>query len=306
MRILELLHFYTTTTSFTFSTIPERQNLWHRIVPQIAFNYRFLLHGILSISALQLAYLQPANKASLYAEASVHHQISVAEFRSAMLEITQENCHACFAVSSLLFFYAWASSEGIVDIFFASCTVKDTTIEWVGLVRGSSTLLMAAWSWLLDGPLGVLFRVPGEPPLNGSPEEDEKLASLQQLWDAPHLNFDVAEVEALNKALALLREVNNWTPDFGTEICAVAATLSWVVQVPEAFIVMVSQRRPEALVLLAHYCIVLSKVDHFWWINGMSRQLLQTIHSSLGKEWESSIGWPLQELVLSEFRNKTS
>jgi hypothetical protein len=212
MRVLELLHFYTTTTSFTFSTTPERQSLWHQIVPQIPFNYRFLLHGILSISALQLGHLQPARKDSIYAEASVHHQIAVTRFRLAMSDITQEHCHACFAVSSLLFVYDWASSGGNGDLFFMSSSVNDPTVEWVRLIRGANTLLVTAWSWMLQGPLAVLFRQPENPPIHGNPEEDKKLASLQQLWDAPHLNFDIVEVEALNKTLTLLWEVNSWTP----------------------------------------------------------------------------------------------
>ncbi len=35
----------------------------------------------------------------------------------------------------------------------------------------------------------------------------------------------------------------------------------------------------------------------------MSRHLLQAVHKVLGKEWENWITWPLQDLVLSEFKN---
>jgi hypothetical protein len=70
-----------------------------------------------------------------------------------------------------------------------------------------------------------------------------------------------------------------------------------------AIIVILIRRCPEALILLAHYCLLLSKIDHLWWLQGMSRHLLQAVHKVLGKEWENWITWPLQDLVLSEFKN---
>jgi len=39
-------------------------------------------------------------------------------------------------------------------------------------------------------------------------------------------------------------------------------------------------------------------------MQGMSRRLLQAIHGKIGKEWESWIAWPLQNLVLAEFTDQ--
>jgi hypothetical protein len=108
---LELLHFYTTATSLALSNRPELQQIWQQVVPRIAFTHPFLLHVILAFSALHLARSEPERKALLYTETSAHHDIGLRMFRIAMANITPENCDACFAFSSIIAAYAWASSD---------------------------------------------------------------------------------------------------------------------------------------------------------------------------------------------------
>jgi len=91
-------------------------------------------------------------------------------------------------------------------------------------------------------------------------------------------------------------------------------TIAWSTVTPDTYISLINQRRPEALVLLAHYCLLLSKIDTVWWLKGISRHLLRSVCKALEKvdslgavegserSWESWISWPLQELVLTEFR----
>jgi len=128
--------------------------------------------------------------------------------------------------------------------------------------------------------------------------------ALSQLWDASSGRFNDIEVEALNETLALLHEdcglVASSSDDYRIDI--VSIVYAWPVKVPEAFLVMVKELRPEALIVLAHYSLLLNRADQVWFMQGMSRRLLQSIHSKIGKEWESWIAWPLQNLVLTEFR----
>jgi hypothetical protein len=90
-------------------------------------------------------------------------------------------------------------------------------------------------------------------------------------------------------------------------------TLAWPIIVPETYIQLVNQRRPEALILLAHFCLLLSKIDHVWFLKGICRRVLRSVCRMVGtgvgdtgeggeKGWEEWVNWPLQELVLTEFR----
>jgi hypothetical protein len=307
---LELLHFYTTTTSFTLSNRPELQQIWQQVVPQIAFTHHFLLHGILAFSALHLARSQPERKTLLYAKATAHHDIGLGMFRTAMSNITPQNCDACLAFSTIVAAYAWASSHQAGDLFVSdtSSSEEKPNVEWASLLRGVYSLLDAAGDWMTSSLMKpILHPHPIDPRLakEADHEVSVKLTALSQLWDSSPGKFNVIELEALKETLALLHEdcglVASSSDD--RQIDIVSVVYAWPIKVPEAFLVMVKELKPEALIVLAHYSLLLNRADQVWYIQGMSRRLLRTIYSKIGKEWESWIAWPLQNLVLTEFKD---
>jgi len=137
-----------------------------------------------------------------------------------------------------------------------------------------------------------------------NPAESIRFCPLEQLFDNPETPFSDTELDALKGTLRRLQVT--YTMMCNTRSHMVDTTslgMSWVVRIPELYILMVSRREPVALVVLAHFCLLLNKIENAWWISGLSRRLLRDIHQTLGKEWESQISWPLQDLVLYEFQN---
>ena len=319
MLDFELLHFYTSATALTMSSLPRRQLVWQNVIPKLAFPQPFLLHGLMALAALHLARLDSSRREMLYAEASVHHDTALAVFRTVMQHITPQNCDACFAFSSVLITYAWASPNSSSNLFFvdnSSPTNDDGTVEWVRLLRGSCTVLLAASEWLKEGPLRPLLTLyEGSPVLEPHydkpssvlvPEVREKFAALKKIMEpienCPEL--DTESIESLKDALIEMEEGYAMLCANDERVCADAVVFSWPIRVSEHYITMVAQRVPQALVVLAHYCLLLNKIDGFFWTDGMSRHLLHTIVQILGKNWESWISWPLQDLILSEFNNR--
>ncbi|KAI8623723.1 hypothetical protein F5Y19DRAFT_492025 [Xylariaceae sp. FL1651] len=232
-------------------------------------------------------------------------------FRVAMSNITPENCDACFAFSSITAAYAWASSEQSGDLFFSDMSVSDkkSKVEWITLLRGVYALLEAAGEWMTTGSMTLLLQPRHlDPALAGAldPGVSARLTALSRLWESPPGKFDANDVKVLNETLTLLHEA--WglaaSSSINRDIDLILVVYSWPIQVPEAFLVMVKEQKPEALVLLAHYSLLLNMVDQLWYMQGMSRRLLQTIHRRIGKEWESWIIWLLQNLVLTEFEDR--
>ncbi|KUJ11460.1 uncharacterized protein LY89DRAFT_654081 [Mollisia scopiformis] len=300
VKELELLHFYTGTTCFTVSTIPERHLLWQQVVPRIAFTHHFLLHGIMAFSAMHLARLQPDRVASLHAEASMHHDIGLRMFQSTMLDLSPQNCDACFAYSSIIVVYTWASSDQTADLFFSdkAITGERLTVGWSSLLRGVQTLLNTAGEWIARGSLGVMlysFAMDRELAKQISPDVTSKLSSLSSLWTASSARFSEVEVAAFNETLGLLHEGYGLVISSSSEwlVDLISIALGWPIRVPEAFLAMVTALVPEALVVLAHYSLLLNPVDHIWYMHGMRRHLLQTIHCRVGARWEHWILWLL-------------
>jgi hypothetical protein len=228
-----------------------------------------------------------------------------------MSYITPQNCDACFAFSTIVVIYAWASSDSTGDLFFKDASDSlngNGSVEWAGLLRGVESVLRHHYDWVQQGSLGALLDLSDQNAtvVQTSLADVERFAALERCWHLASPTLSGDEEDVLDQSLSCLREIYDMmsSPDMRADTAAVV--LSWPVRVPEAYFQMLNNGLPQALILLAHYCLLLNKIDSFWWIRGMSRYLLKTVHKTLGKEWESHIAWPLQDLVLSEFRNSTS
>lgn len=283
--------------------------MWQHVVPQMAFSHgaSYLLHGLLAISALHLSRLAPERKDSLITSASTHHAVALPMFRSALSSISSQNCHACCAFAALLTVYKWASVDDTGVLFFADTTDQNEvhTAEWIQLLRGAGNIIRFYYQEITAGPLKPIGQWDDASGISAeaNPEDSARFTTLEQLWDSAPVLFSAVDIDTLREALRWLKINYTMISRPNDMADAASAALSWPVQVPDHFLQMVNRRQPEALILLAHYCLLLNKVEDFWWIRGMSRRLLQKIHHMLGKQWESWLFWPLQDLVLCEFRN---
>tara|TARA_R110002060_G_scaffold1755_12_gene3300 strand:- start:828 stop:1025 length:198 start_codon:yes stop_codon:yes gene_type:complete len=61
---------------------------------------------------------------------------------------------------------------------------------------------------------------------------------------------------------------------------------------------MVESRVPQALVLIAVYCVVLKRAEDLWWIRGKAGSLLGAVRYELGgdRRWERWLEWPTAEV----------
>lgn len=125
---LELLHHFTTTTCFTFSSDPLTQTLWRINAPQLGLRNEFVLHSILAVAALHLAHLKP--RSNYIAQALVHHRASSTIARPMVSDITSGNCSSLFLFSVLTSYFA-----------FAAPRVSNSIPAWLFLIQGTRSIL---------------------------------------------------------------------------------------------------------------------------------------------------------------------
>lgn len=70
----------------------------------------------------------------------------------------------------------------------------------------------------------------------------------------------------------------------------------WPGSVDQDFIELIYERDERALVLLAHYCVLLKKVDHIWYLKGLGEGMLREILEVLGTEWWEWVEWARGEV----------
>jgi len=254
--------------------------------------------SLLALSAQHLSRIKSDSKEIYEARAAFHQDIALRSARLEMANVTERNCHALFAFSSLIAYCAFARPREPGSLAFIVGS-KDTeeTAQWLVLTRGVHSILVSASDWIQAGDLAPLLQrdlIPEQveiPPL----DFDNRLSELHPLvcndssgWDDRQTYAN--SIEELRKSFALY-----YDPDNG--ICDVTAIFTWPVKVSQHYISLLSRQTPEAMAILAHYCALLKELDSYWWAEGLGFHLVSTISQLLDARNRKWIRWPLAEIL---------
>ncbi|OCL13292.1 hypothetical protein AOQ84DRAFT_264750, partial [Glonium stellatum] len=331
----ELLHHYTTATSKTLATDLPAQTVWQGAVLQLAYSHRYLIHGLLAVTSLHLARLRgDASERALIATSASQFNIALSLFRDVVTNITEENCEALYAFSTLVCVFIFITSQDECKaILTPSPNTKQfdrrtQTNEMIRIeatrlrtVRGALVILFPGWDWIVRGPLSPLCTRkwwPDTPtPVDAEAVvEDRQLAALKRLWLQPGRSFDyafpvlAAALAELRSCFALVSQLTrnpayvNRGSNGVYDRCANGklvdrgAVFTWPIQVQGEFIALLESQRPEALAILAHYAILPGRVRGVWWMEGWGVSLVTTAALVLGAERKSWIEWPARVVGL--------
>ena len=322
---LELWHHYNTITSLTLSKLHwPAQKAWQIEIPQLAFSHDFVCHGLLATASIHLAGLQelPGDRELFLNKAASQLNAGIPKFRNAIRQVTSQNCDALFALSTFVTIYTFVTARDECDSLLASPTVhpdessldagvNQVVVRLFRSVRGALVILKPAWKWIAKGPISAIC-TRKEWPKHPTPAnsrailEDEQLAALSRLWEDQENYGAYSEIlsDALHELRITFARVSQLTVaavdgDEGscnTILTDRGAAYTWPVHVSEEFIILLEKQLPEALVLMAHYAIVLNRVPDCWWLEGIPVHFVTSAALILGSERRSWITWPIHAL----------
>ncbi|KAF7898330.1 hypothetical protein EAF00_004776 [Botryotinia globosa] len=168
---LELMRHFVTETCLTFSCKNSFQNLWRTTIPKMASDHPFMMHGLLNISALHLAFLNPAKRDLYLAPAIRHHDICLSLYRSELHSITSDNCAAMFICSILIYIGALAfpicsnnPSPSMPSDYshLQQQQQLNSPIQLASslftLLQGAFTVLQISWHWIENSAISALLK----------------------------------------------------------------------------------------------------------------------------------------------------
>lgn len=91
-----------------------------------------------------------------------------------------------------------------------------------------------------------------------------------------------------------------------TSPCSMNALLCFPKQESAAFAQLIKRRVPQALVLLAYYCVLLDLLDARWWIRGWSSRVLRDVVGELEGQWRRWTDWPVEGMLLKGGRREAA
>lgn len=291
----ELMMHWCTTTYRSMARDQATETLWQMTIPLLSLQFPALRHGILALSAVQLAQdtSNPAQKERYLLSAREHQSRALAGFRLDSVEnLTSTQCNAAFAMCCILVVYPFAYClidepnvedeerprvlDRLLEVFEVTHRLKGAMTRMIDrvasgelcpLVRADLTRpAMIDMSQLIISALRTRNAV--EAKQNPSHERGVYEQTLQ------HLRYSLEQV------------MGGGEPK--------DSAFCWAFSIPVRFLALLREREPLALVVWAHYVVVLHYMHHSVWMGIWGRRILKEIADCLYPEWQRMIIWPIE------------
>lgn len=293
LKDLELMMHWCTTTYKSMAGDTASEQIWQITIPQLSLRYPALRQGILALSALHLAststssrrwpYLETARSYQAQALAGIHIEAN----ENAPEAESQATFALCCIMIVFTFGFCQIDSENDSDEELPD--VLNEFFEVFQLTRWLVSILLTSMERITTGDLDPLFHP--EDPLPTMPDMSrlvvlslQRQNDIEAMRDATHQTdlYDSA-IEHLSHALEQLMK--------GGEPKVFA--FWWSSRIPAEFLDLLEARRPFALVVLAHYSVILHHLRGSWWMGDWGNRILQEIGDILEPEWQDLINWPI-------------
>ena len=264
-------------------TSEDLPSLWRDYAPKLAFDHKYLLHGLLGISALHLGISDPESQYGDALLASHHYNLAIAEFRTQLTTITTDNIEPLFAFSCILILYCF----GTWHIARDRSDPITKLIEILSLIQGTGSIVMSGFDRLKASPFNALLLSSPGVPLPDLPLEIQDVLSKLQSRVSSISDLDLYRDAYSSSLFALQRSFILAMQNPGSNLI----TVSFAVRITPEFLILATKREPLALAVLANYAALLHTVREHLWFQNWGRQVIHTVEQSLPLEWRDCIDW---------------
>lgn len=285
----DLMTHWRTSTYLSFVKDRFSRHMWQTAIPEMSLQHSYLRHAILALTTVQLALsINDARIRRGYLESARAHQIQArADLKPILKNVDGGNRIAVFASLCIFVLYEFPFHLGShynrnADILYDLCKVLQSCRESIAVLREVARTDR-------DGQLR---------PLMITEEGDANMPNMSRLailmlqrqnasldkTDPQHKHNTAAYEETiayLGNALESLTSGNEGS----------VAAFRWISRSPAQFITLLEERQPFALVILAHYAVILHNLRKEWWMAEWGDQILREVCRCLGPQWLQSITW---------------
>lgn len=300
---LELMHHYITVTCNTLPTPRHADRVLRDDIPRLAVTFKYLMHQLLAVTSLHVAYLSPDTSKRYLARASQHQSSAINGMSAALSEvITEETSRALFTTSAFLMVGTFATHRSLGQASRESQCPIDEILETFSVLRGMGAIRKITTQQLQRNLIHDLF---GAKPLIPS------CKSLRLVEDQLHpLEALITADQSLDKDLKLavcsgIASLLGFMDDKSTATLMTSRELGvvfgWPRVISDELLGFLRARHPAASTMFLYYCIIIQSLEaDYWFLKDWSSRLSRAIATSLrGSPWEEAAQWPLQQLQSS-------
>ena len=273
-----------------FPSCGDSSSLLHNFIA-LALATPYLLHEMLAVSALRL-FAEHSLRQELVARASFHQTKALSLVQPYVTAVTEEQC------LPLLFFSSFAAISGIAEAALDAHRGRDDLSDPIAktthsfqLSLGIMAMLTPHWPYIRQTWASAIIssQIEAGSDLTALPQTIPTYTTLRSL--AFGLEPDQARraclraVELTLGSLSLVQQCKDAS-------MSRRLVTSWPIEIDAEFHILLADRKPASLVILAHYAALLSLGTGLWWVGRWPALLLERISSALGEEWAEFLTWP--------------
>lgn len=259
---------------------------------QIGFRHPYLLRGVLAISALHLATLNPDLAVDFLVQASAQYNCALLDFRHTLQDVNDENCVAVFAFSCITVIHAFA----VAQIHKPVNPIEDL-VNCMRLVQGVGAILRPHWETLKATELGPLLENSPKGGIRGEVPEVLQLKSLVSLL--PNYDEGATAVTCLH-AIDLLHTVLIECEPRAENQPYMAFLFTWPALLSPEFFSSLSEHEPVSIIILAHFAAMLGQKGSCWWIACWNTYILRSVETILSTDLLKWLSWPKKIMGISD------
>lgn len=271
----------------------EQFDIWRDYVPSLAFKYKFLLHGMLAVTALhkRFAEYEPGTADNLLDLARYHQQHALVLYIPLLKSIDEDNCHALFAFSVLLSILCFSfllddsaeksEDDGLISRFIETCDA----------LHGSLVVAIEAREWLHNGEMHRMMEDALPITYEFSKFDPGLAAALEELLACARREPQPPKQNAYMNAIYGLATILSLTQVYQVEH-SISHIVAWPIVAGVEYCNLLRQRDPLALVILGHYSLALSIQSDLWMLQGgLSWRLVNAVSESVDDTWAPYLTW---------------
>ncbi|KAL9106035.1 MAG: hypothetical protein Q9227_008878 [Pyrenula ochraceoflavens] len=288
---LELLHHFSTSIGEWMTHTYAFTRTTSDAMVTAGLSYPFLLHEMLAMASLHFSLIRPHMQTHYKDQAATLHLRAISLFNKAQPQVNAENCVAMFLFTSFIWVHVLFDTVMSHGNDFSA--FLEGFLHCLDLYGGIKMVIRESWPLLQETYLRPMLNVARdiEPVGRSGPE----CQPLHELIDSS--GFSESTAEAYKDAISHLQ----WVFNVNKALEAMKGSrlsFAWPSLIPTKYKELLAQRRPEALLILAYFAVVLHDRRESWFIGTSGRFIIESISSFLGKAWGKWLVWPNMVLTI--------
>lgn len=247
---LEFMHHFSIKT-FNYEGVNSISfDVQSHVMAKYGFSSSVLMHEILALAALNLSIVRSARQKFYHHQAQELQIYALSLYNCEKIDITLENCAPMFLFFVLLGTHTLCDIIVFRDDDFNA--FLDGFVNYLHLNCGLRAVTGRCWHQLLETDLKSLLENSGFPDHESTGSECNKLLALIEIADISQFAFNTFQhaIHNLQRVFDAQRSATGSQTGINT-------VMAWPVLLSAEFSELVMQRRPEALVILAYYGVLL-------------------------------------------------